>query len=86
MNLYQRVERKIAMDILDKIVAGFIERTFGSYVTTIIGVLSVAAYAINTFTGAVPPQYHDAVTLVSTFIAGLALILAKDSGQSTPLK
>ena len=83
MNLFKRVERKIEMNLIEKLVAGFIERTFKNYITTIVGVLSVILYSINTFGSLIPTQYSGYVNAAAVVIMGVALILAKDVGMPT---
>jgi len=71
------------MDFITKLIAGFIERSCKHYITTIIGVLSVCVFACNTFFSIVPAQYQQWVNLGASVLSGIALILAKDSGQPT---
>lgn len=80
MNLVKRAERKIEMDIISKLIAGIIERSCKNWITTIVGVASVIIYAVNMFGGMIPPQYQAHVGLAVTLVAGVALVLAKDSG------
>jgi len=83
MNLFQRVERKVEMNIVEKMIAGFIERSCKNWVTTIVGVLSVVLYAVNTFGSLIPAQYAGWVNLAAVLVMGVALALAKDSGLPT---
>lgn len=83
MNIIAKAERKIEMSIIEKLIAGLIERSCKNYVTTIIGVLSVLVYAANTFTAIVPLADQAYVNAAAVVAAGVALILAKDAGVST---
>jgi len=71
------------MEILEKLIAGFVERSCKNYITTIIGVLSMIVFGVNTFGSAIPVEWYTAVNMATVILAGVALILAKDSGQST---
>ena len=71
------------MDILEKMLAGFIERTFGNYITTIVGVLAMVLEAVNVFGSSIPLQYQNYVHMAAIVIAGVALMLAKDKGLPT---
>ena len=81
LNPLKWAERKIAMGMIEKMLAGFIERSCKNWITTIVGVLSVAIFAYNTFAGMIPAQYRDGVNLAASILAGVALLLAKDGDQ-----
>jgi hypothetical protein len=81
--MFKSLERKIEMTIAEKLLVGFIERSLKNYVTTIIGILGVALFAFNYFGVLIPAQYHDFTNIAAVLAQGIALTLAKDSGQST---
>lgn len=83
MNIIKRTERKIEMNIIEKMIAVFIERSCKNYVTTIIGVLSVIVFSVNTFGSLIPVDWYTVVNTATVILAGVALILAKDSGKPT---
>ena len=68
------------MNFAERVIASFIERSCKNYVTTIIGVISVALYALTQFSSLIPPRYKSAADAASVLLSGVALILAKDKG------
>jgi hypothetical protein len=81
MNPFKWVERKVKMNIIEKLLVSFIERTWKNRITTFVGVFGVALYAFNHFGILIPAQYHDIANMVAVIVQGVALALAKDSGQ-----
>ena len=63
---------------IGNIVAFFIERFFGSYVTTIAGILGASATCIGAFCPFVPPHYAPYVTLLGATITAVVGALAHD--------
>lgn len=82
--MFGKLKEKIEMGFAEKLIAGFIERSCKNYVTTIVGIISVALYALTQFSGVIPPHYQAAVSAASEVLGGVALILAKDAGVKYP--
>jgi hypothetical protein len=81
------VERKIEMALIERLVASFIERACGNWITTVIGILVGAAGLIGGATQVIPASlvWHgvhvvSALGTVATLVGAVALILAKDKG------
>ena len=80
-----KVERKIEMDFIEKLVAKFVERVFKSYVTTVLGILLGSAAFVGAIYGLIPSTlawhgYLVAATLLKAagVASALAGIIAKD--------
>jgi hypothetical protein len=82
-NPFHAVKEKIEVEIITKLIAGLIERSCKSYITTIVGALGVALFAYNTFAAAIPAQYQATVNFVAVIVMGVALALAHDSKLPT---
>jgi hypothetical protein len=91
VSLISRIERKIEMNIMEKLIAGLVERSCKNYVTTIIGALVIVAATLGGMAGAISDNlllygFHvqpDLVTAAAVAL-GIAGILAKDSGVKLP--
>lgn len=75
------------MSILERLIASLVERVFGNKVTSIIGVLVIAAGVIGGAGKAFPSNlmlygFHvqSALVTLAAIVGGVALLLAKDSG------
>lgn len=87
MGVVQKIERKIEMSFLQKILAEAIERIFKNKVTSIIGLLVIAGGAITGASNVISPDlvFHTvhvkaALIMIESIIGGVVLLLAKDAG------
>lgn len=78
--MFKSLERKIGMEIVQKLIASFIERSCGNYVTTIVGILCALVAGFNYLGFLVPVAYQGYVSMFIVIVAGVALVLAKDKG------
>ena len=78
---FNKLRRKVEMNVLEKLIAGFIERSCKNYITSIIGALCMIVTAVNMFGSSIPVQYQSYVNMGAAIVAGVALILAKDSND-----
>jgi hypothetical protein len=65
-------------NFLAQIVANFIERSCGSYKTTVAGLIAAAVTSVGAFTPFVPPKYHAAVIAAGAFLGLVAGAMGKD--------
>jgi hypothetical protein len=91
MGLIAWTERKVEMNIVEKLVAQLIERTFKNYVTTIIGLLVIvsatlggAASVISANLALHGVHVQSMLVSIAAIVMGVACILAKDAGVKVP--
>jgi len=91
LNLLKNTERKVEMNLIEKLIAGFVERAFKNYVTTIIGALVIVGATLGGLAGAISDNLslygvnvHTALVTAIAVLGGVACILAKDSGTKVP--
>jgi len=91
MSLISGIERKIEMNFIEKLIAGFVERSCKNYVTSIIGALVIVSATLGGMAGAISDNLllygilvHADLVTIAAIAAGVALILAKDTGVKLP--
>ena len=67
--------------LFERMAAVWIERIAGSKITTIAGILGIAATFVSQLTTYIPAAYSTYVALGGVVLAGVAAILAKDSAS-----
>jgi hypothetical protein len=68
--------------LAERLVAVWVERIAGSKITTIAGILGIAATSVSQLTTYIPAPYATYVGMLGVIVAGVAAILAKDSSNS----
>ena len=66
-------------NLIAELIAGLIDRVAGSWVTTIVGILTGVGGILASCTTIVPVKYQTIVGAGSALVAAVALALSKDS-------
>lgn len=68
--------------LFERVAAVWIERIAGSKLSTIAGILGIAATSVSELTTYIPAYYRPYVAIAGVVLAGVAAILARDSANT----